>query len=74
MTTLAELGYPQSIGDVLLGHSLGKIRDTYTNLSMDGILSTASEDAAQWIAAAMRGEKPKNGAKVTAPQGAAVMA
>jgi len=31
---------------------------------MDGILSHASEDAAQWIAAAMRGKAPKPGSKV----------
>ena len=64
MTATVELGYPPAIGDTLLGHSLGKIRDTYTRLSMDGILRNASEDAAQWIAAAMRGEAPKPGVKV----------
>ena len=48
MTTCTELGYPPAIGDTLLGHSLGKITDTYTRLSMDGILSNASEDTAQW--------------------------
>lgn len=65
MTTCTELGYPPAIGDTLLGHSLGKITDTYTRLSMDGILSRASEDTAQWIAAAMRGEAPRPGVKVT---------
>ena len=65
MTTCTELGYPPAIGDTLLGHSLGKITDTYTRLSTDGILSTASTDTALWIASAMRGEKPKNDEKVT---------
>jgi integrase len=60
-----ELGYPTAIADTLLGHSLGKITDTYVRLSVDGILSTASQDTALWIAVAMRGEKPKNGEKVT---------
>ena len=74
MTVTVELGYPPAIGDTLLGHSLGKITDTYTRLSMDGILSNASEDASQWIAAAMRGENPKPGLKVKPVQDAKVMA
>lgn len=64
MTICIELGYPTAIGNTLLGHSLGKITDTYTSLSMDGILSSASTDTALWIAAAMKGKKPKNGQKV----------
>jgi integrase len=32
MSTSMELGYPAAIGDALLGHSLGKIRDTYVHL------------------------------------------
>ena len=68
MSVTVELGYPPAIGDTLLGHSLGKITDTYTRLSMEGILANASEDAAQWIAAAMRGESPKHGVKIAAPQ------
>ena len=74
MTVTVELGYPPAIGNTLLGHSLGKITDTYTRLSMDGILANASEDAAQWIEAAMRGENPKSGSKVTAEEGAKVRA
>lgn len=74
MTTCTELGYPPAIGDTLLGHSLGKITDTYTRLSMDGILSRASEDTAQWIAAAMRGAAPRPGSKVTAAADAQAMA
>ena len=65
MSVSVELGYPPAIGDTLLGHSLGKIQDTYTRLSMDGILRNASEDTAAWIAAALRGENPKSGQKVT---------
>ena len=68
MTVTVELGYPPAIGDTLLGHSLGKITDTYTRLSTAGILANASEDAAQWIAAALRGEAPKAGQKVTPEQ------
>ena len=45
-TTCTEPGYPPAIGDTLLGHSLGKITDIYTRLSVDGILSSASTDAA----------------------------
>ena len=74
MTVTVELGYPPAIGNTLLGHSLGKITDTYTRLSMDGILANASEEAAQWIAAAMSGENPKPGSKVIAEQGAKVRA
>ena len=64
MTVCTELGYPPAIGDTLLGHSLGKITDTYTHLSMDGILSDASTDTALWIEAALAGKAPKNGKKV----------
>jgi integrase len=64
MSVSVELGYPPAIGDTLLGHSLGKITDTYTRLSMDGILRNASEDTAAWIASALRGENPKPGVKV----------
>lgn len=74
MSVTVELGYPPAIGDTLLGHSLGKITDTYTRLSMEGILANASEDAAQWIASALRGEAPKHGAKVTTEPDAKSMA
>lgn len=65
-TTCNELGYPASIGDALLGHSLGRIRDTYTQLGPDGILGRASEDTADWIGAALIGKAPKVGKKVNA--------
>ncbi len=65
-TACMELGYPAAIADSLLGHSLGRIRDTYTNLSMDGILAQASQTTADWIAAAMAGENPRAGVKVVA--------
>jgi integrase len=64
MTTCTELGYPLAIGDALLGHSLGKIRDTYVNLGSEGIMATASQETADWIAAAMAGKKVKLGVKV----------
>lgn len=74
MSVSVELGYPPAIGDTLLGHSLGQIRDTYMQMSMEGILATASEDAAQWIASAMQGAAPKPGSKVVAEQDAKAMA
>jgi len=64
MSVCTELGYPMSIGDALLGHSLGKIRDTYVHLGSEGIMATASQETADWIAAAMAGEKVKPGVKV----------
>lgn len=63
MTTCTELGYPIAIGDALLGHSLGRIRDTYVNLGTEGIMATASQETADWIAAALRGQLPKPGVK-----------
>ena len=64
MTTCTELGYPAAIGDALLGHSLGRIRDTYVNLGTEGIMATASQETADWIASALRGESPKPGVKI----------
>ena len=64
MTTCCELGQPPAIADTLLGHSLGKIRDTYLHLDPEGILATASQETADWIAAAMAGQKVKPGVKV----------
>ena len=62
-TTCMELGYPAAIADSLLGHSLGRIRDTYTNFGTDGILAQASQTTADWIAAALRGAQPRPGVK-----------
>ena len=64
MTTCTELGYPAAIGDALLGHSLGRIRDTYVNLGSEGIMATASQETADWVASALRGENPKPGVKI----------
>ena len=64
MSVCTELGYPMTIGDALLGHSLGKIRDTYVHLGSEGIMATASQETADWIAAAMAGKKVKPGVKV----------
>ncbi|MBP1626451.1 MAG: integrase family protein [Holophagaceae bacterium] len=66
MSTCTELGNTPAIGDILLGHSLGKIRDTYVNLQPDGILAITSQMTADWIASAVRGESPKIGQKVKA--------
>lgn len=64
MSVCTELGFPMSIGDTLLGHSLGKIRDTYVHLDSSGILATTSQETADWIAAAMAGQTVKPGVKV----------
>jgi len=64
MSTGMELGYPAAIGEALLGHSLGKISDTSVHLGSKGIMATASQETADWIAAAMRGNKVKPGVKV----------
>lgn len=65
----AGLGFPPQAFDLLLGHRLGGVRDTYTVMGAGvGLLAQASEDTAQWIAAAMRGENPKSGEKVSAEQ------
>jgi len=64
MSTSMELGYPAAIGDALLGHSLGKIRDTYVHLGSQGIMATASQETADWIAAAMAGIQVKPGVKI----------
>lgn len=64
MSTSMELGYPAAIGDALLGHSLGKIRDTYVHLGSEGIMAMASQEVADWIAAAMAGDEVKPGVKV----------
>ena len=66
MSICTELGNPIAIGDTLLGHSLGKIQDTYVNLSPDGILAIASQQTSDWIAAALNGANPKLGRKVEA--------
>ncbi|HEY3401682.1 MAG TPA: tyrosine-type recombinase/integrase [Geothrix sp.] len=63
LTTLVELGHPVALGDTLLGHSLGRIRDTYLNLRPEGSLAVASQETADWIAAAMAGQAPKVGIK-----------
>jgi hypothetical protein len=51
-----------------VGHSLGKIQDTYVNLSPEGILTIASQQTADWIAAAMAGQNPKLAQKIKKPR------
>ena len=63
-TTCMEQGYPAAIADSLLGHSLGRIRDTYVNFGTDGILAQASQTTSDWIAAALSGAQPMTGIKV----------
>lgn len=62
-TTSMELGSPAAIADSLLGHSLGRIRDTYINFSTDGILAKASQETSDWLWAAMTGKQPRTGTK-----------
>jgi integrase len=66
MTVCTELGHPAAVGDALLGHSLGRIRDTYVLLGSEGILATATQDTANWIEAAFMGKNPKPGVKIEA--------
>lgn len=61
----AGLGFPPQAFDLLLGHKLGGVRDTYTIMGAGiGLLAQASEDTALWIHAAMQGKNPKPGEKV----------
>jgi len=57
-TACIELGFTHGIGDALLGHSLGRIRDTYTSLNPRGIISHASDEVSAWLLAAMHGKNP----------------
>lgn len=59
-----ELGFPDSVGETLLGHSLGKVRDVYIQYSPDGILGQASQSTADWIAEALMGGKPRVGERI----------
>jgi len=59
-----ELGFPDSVGETLLGHSLGKVKDTYIQYGPEGILGEASQATADWMAKAMKGGKPKVGERV----------
>ena len=48
-TTCMELGTHPAIADLLLGHSLGRIRDTYNVIGSNGILAEASQKTANKI-------------------------
>lgn len=65
MSTCQEVGYPLAIAKTLLGHSLGKITDTYTALDPTGILAQASNATGEWIAEALAGREPVVGKKVS---------
>jgi integrase len=60
----SELNNSALIGDALLGHSLGRIRDTYNQFGPDGALAKASQVTADWIEAALAGQAPKAGVRV----------
>ncbi len=67
-TVCVELGFGKMVGDLLLGHSVGKIHDTYTNVSSVGILLQASTEVSNWLAAALAGMDPQVGKKVADAQ------
>jgi integrase len=62
-STAAELGHGGLVADKLLGHQVGKIQETYQSLSPTGLLGRASQEAADWIRAAMNGETVQLGVK-----------
>lgn len=65
-STCVELGFGKMIGDLLLGHSIGRVHDAYTNISTVGILLQAATDVSNWIQAAMAGFDPEIGKKIPA--------
>lgn len=68
-STCAGLGFPPQAFDLLLGHRLGGVKDTYTILGAGiGLLAQASEDTAAWIHAAIHGKNPKPGEKIVKGQ------
>ena len=64
-TTCVELGFGKMVGDLLIGHSTGKVHDAYTNLSTVGILLQASTEITDWLLAAIAGQNPVVGKKVS---------
>ena len=52
-TACTEVGNHPATADVLLGHSLGRIRDTYIANGPDGMLRKASQDTADRIVEGM---------------------
>ena len=64
-TTVVKLTASFDIADILTGHSVPKIRATYgINPEEAPAMIQASQDAADWIAAAMAGKEVKAGVKV----------
>lgn len=55
-TRCLEFKYTDSIADSLLGHSLGKVRGTYTQFDPDGIIAEASQKISDWIDAQFHAE------------------
>jgi hypothetical protein len=65
-TTVVKLTLSHDIADILTGHSLGTIRDTYNIGPQESpIVIQVSQDAADWPAAAMTGVEVQAGVKVT---------
>ncbi len=65
-STVVKLTLSHDIADILTGHSLGTIRDTYSiDPHESPIVIQASQDAADWLLAAMSGQKVKPGVKVS---------
>jgi integrase len=60
----AELGYPHSVFESLLGHRLPGVQSIYTILNPNGILAEASQATSDWVSAAIHGKNPQHGSKV----------
>lgn len=64
-STVAKLTMSYNIADILTGHSLGTIRETYgIDPHESPLVIQASQDAADWLAAAMAGQEVQVGVKV----------
>jgi integrase len=64
-TAVVKLTMSFDVADILTGHSLPKIRATYGIAPEESpVVAQASQDAADWIAAAMAGKSVKPGVKV----------
>jgi hypothetical protein len=63
-STVFELTALPALEDALLGHSGGRVRDSYTVLDAQGILAQASRETGDWLEAALEGRSPKAGVKV----------
>jgi integrase len=63
-STVFELTALPALEDALLGHSAGRVRDSYTVLDASGILAQTSRATGDWLEAALEGRSPKPGVRV----------